>query len=254
MKIRTLLVDDQSTGLAVLRDMLRYEADIEIVGTAANGPEAIESINRLAPDLVFLDVQMPELDGFEVVAQIKLPQMPIIIFVTGHDDYALKAFEAHALDYLVKPCQLARLRSAVQRARQQIQSHQNGDIQQKLDSLMQDLKADSKYPERLAVKSNGRIVFLRLTEIDMVEAADNYVKLYVGKETHMLRETLTALEEKLPPDHFVRISRSTIVNIESVKELHPLFHGEYTVALHNGIRATLTRGYREQLRQLGVMT
>jgi len=254
MKIRTLLVDDQSTGLTVLRDMLRYEPDIEIVGTAANGHQAIESINQLAPDLVFLDVQMPEVDGFEVVAQIKLSHMPIIIFVTGHDDYALKAFEAHALDYLVKPCQLARLRSAVQRARQQIQSHQNGDIQQKLDSLMQDLKADTKYPERLAVKSNGRIVFLRLTEIDMVEAADNYVKLYVGNETHMLRETLTALEEKLPPDHFVRISRSTIVNIESVKELHPMFHGEYRVTLRNGTHATLTRGYREQLRQLGVMT
>jgi two-component system LytT family response regulator len=254
MNIRTLIVDDQSTGLAVLRDLLRHEPDIEIVGTAANGPEAIESINRLAPDLVFLDVQMPELDGFEVVNRIKLPQIPIIIFVTGHDDYALKAFEAHALDYLVKPCQLARLRSAVQRARQQIQSHQNGDIQQKLDSLMQDLKADSKYPERLAVKSNGRIVFLRLADIDMVEAADNYVKLHVGNETHMLRETLTALEEKLPPSQFVRISRSTIVNIESVKELHPLFHGEYSVALHNGTRATLTRGYREQLRQLGVMT
>jgi two-component system, LytTR family, response regulator len=254
MKIRTLLVDDQSSGLAVLRDMLHFEPDIEIVGTAASGGEAVEIINRLAPDLVFLDVQMPELDGFEVVAQIKLPRMPIIIFVTGHDDYALKAFEAHALDFLVKPCQLARLRSAVQRARQQLQSHQTIDIQQKLDGLLQDLKVSSKYPERLAVKSNGKIVFLRLTDIELVEAADNYVKLYVGNENHMLRETMTALEEKLPPDKFVRISRSAIVNIESVKELHPMFHGEYLVTLRNGKRATLTRGYREQLRQLGVMT
>jgi two-component system LytT family response regulator len=254
MKIRTLLVDDQATGLAVLRDMLAYEPDIEIVGMAASGRQAVESINQLAPELVFLDVQMPEVDGFEVVAQIKPPQMPVIIFVTAHDDFALKAFEAHALDYLVKPCQLARLRSAVQRARQQIQSRQSGEIEQKLDGLLNDLKAGSKYPERLAVKSNGRIVFLRLTDIDMVEAADNYVKLYAGNQTHMLRETLTALEEKLPPDRFVRISRSTIVNIESVKELHPLFHGEYAVTLHNGIRTTLTRGYREQLRQLGVMT
>jgi two-component system, LytTR family, response regulator len=253
MKIRTLLVDDQSAGLAVLRDMLRYEPDIEIVGTAASGREAIESINQLAPDLVFLDVQMPELDGFEVVAQIKPPRMPIIIFATGHDDYALKAFEAHALDYLLKPCRMARLRSAVQRAREQIQSHQNGAIQEKLDSLLQDLKADSTYPGRLAVKSNGRIVFLRLADIDMVEAADNYVKLCVGKETHMLRETLTALEEKFPPERFVRISRSAIVNIESVKELHPLFHGEYAVTLRNGSRATLTRSYREQLRQFGVL-
>lgn len=252
MKIRTLLVDDQSTGLAVLRDMLRHEADVDIVGTAASGRQAIETINRLAPDLVFLDVQMPELDGFEVVNQIQLSQMPIIIFVTGHDDYAVKAFETRALDYLVKPCKLARLRSAMDRVRQQIQDHRNGDIQQKLDSLMEDLKSNAKHPDRLAVKSDGRIVFLKLSDIDMVEAADNYVKLYAGKETHMLRETLTALEEKLPPALFVRISRSTIVNIESVKELHPMFHGDYAVALHNGTRATLTRGYREQLRHLGV--
>jgi two-component system LytT family response regulator len=194
------------------------------------------------------------LDGFEVVARIKLPRMPIIIFVTGRDDLALKAFEAHALDYLMKPCKLDRLKSAVQRARQQIQSNQNDEIQQNLHGLLNDLKAVSKYPERLAVKSNGRIVFLRLTDIDLVEAADNYVKLCVGKETHMLRETMTALEEKLPPDRFMRISRSTIVNIESVKELHPMFHGEYMVTLRNGTRVTLTRSYREQLRQLGVMT
>jgi two-component system, LytTR family, response regulator len=143
---------------------------------------------------------------------------------------------------------------AVQRARQQIQNNQSGEIRQKLDGLLNDLKAGSKYPERLPVKSNGRIVFLRLTDIDLAEAADNYVKLSVGSETHMLRETMNALEEKLPPDRFVRISRSTIVNIESIKELHPMFHGEYMVTLQNGMRVTLTRGYREQLRQLGVMT
>jgi two-component system LytT family response regulator len=142
----------------------------------------------------------------------------------------------------------------VQRARQQIQNNQSGEIRQKLDGLLNDLKAGSKYPERLPVKSNGRIVFLRLTDIDLAEAADNYVKLCVGSETHMLRETMNALEEKLPPDRFVRISRSTIVNVESIKELHPMFHGEYMVTLQNGMRVTLTRGYREQLRQLGVMT
>ena len=239
--------------MAVLRDMLAYDPDIEIVGTAAGGRQAVESINQLAPDLVFLDVQMPVLDGFEVLAQIKLPQMPVIIFVTAHDDFALKAFEAHALDYLVKPCRLERLRSAVQRAKQQIQNNQSGEIQQKLDGLLHDLKVGSKYPERLAVKSNGRILFLRLRDIDLVEAADNYVKLCVGHETHMFRETMTALEEKLPPDRFVRISRSTIVNIEAVKELHPMFHGEYMVSLRNGTRATLTRNYREQLRHFGVL-
>lgn len=245
-------MDDQSSGLTVLRNLLRFEPDIEIIGTASNGPEAIEAINRLAPDLVFLDVQMPGLDGFGVVAGIRVEKVPIIVFVTARDDCALKAFEAQALDYVVKPCQPARLHSAVARARQQFQSHQNGDIRQKLDSLIQGLKAEPQYPERLAVKTNGRIIFLRLTDLDLVEAADNYVKLYTGKETHLLRETLGTLEEKLPPSRFVRISRSAIVNVESVKELHPLFHGEYSVALKNGTRATLTRGYREQLRQLGV--
>ncbi|MGH7939523.1 MAG: LytR/AlgR family response regulator transcription factor [Limisphaerales bacterium] len=251
-KIRTLLVDDQSSGLSVLRNILRFEPDVEIIGMASNGPEAIEAINRLSPDLVFLDVQMPGADGFGVIAGVEAEKMPIIVFVTARDDFALKAFEAQALDYVVKPCKPERLHSAVARARQQIRDHQNGDIRRKLDSLIKNLKVEPAYPERLAVKSNGRIVCLRLTDLDMVEAADNYVKLYSGKETHLLRETLGTLEEKLPPGRFVRISRSAIVNVESVKELHPLFHGEYSVALKNGSRATLTRGYRRQLRQLGL--
>ncbi|MGH8023726.1 MAG: LytR/AlgR family response regulator transcription factor [Limisphaerales bacterium] len=250
-KIRTLIVDDQSSGLMVLRHLLRLEPDIEVIGDASNGPDAIEAINQLAPDLVFLDVQMPGLDGFGVVAGVKAETMPIIVFVTARDDCALKAFDAQALDYVVKPCQPARLRSAVARARQRFRSRQNGDLRGKLDSLIENLKAQPKYPERLAVKTNGRILFLKWTELDLVEAADNYVKLYTGNETHLLRETLGALEEKLPPDRFVRISRSAIVNVESVKELRPLFHGEYSVALRNGARATLTRSYREQLRQLG---
>jgi two-component system LytT family response regulator len=178
--------------------------------------------------------------------------MPIIIFVTARDDVALKAFDAHALDYIVKPCQTERLRLTLQRVRQQIQSNQTGEIQRKLDELLRDLKVGSGYPERLTIKSNGRILFLRVTDIDLVEAADNYVKLFVGNETHLYRETMTALEEKLSPDRFVRISRSAIVNVESVKELHPLFHGEYRISLRNGTRVTLTRTYREQLRQFGV--
>lgn len=253
MKIRTILVDDQSTASAALREMLRNcGPDIDVIGVAVGGVEGVEMINRLAPDLIFLDVQMPEMDGFQVLAQIKLPQKPIVIFVTGHDDFALKAFEAHALDYLIKPCQMTRLRSAVQRARQLLQSRENGQIEQKLDGLLSDLRGGVKYPERLAVKANGRIVFLRLTDIDLAEASDNYVKLYAGGDSYMFRETLSALEEKLPPDRFLRISRSIIVNIESVKELQPMFHGEYVVLLRNGTRVTLTRGYRKQLQQLGV--
>jgi len=252
MKIRTLIVDDQLIGREALHRLLQQEPDLEIVGMAANGCEAIESINRLAPDLVFLDVQMPDLDGFEVAAHVNGSRMPALIFVTAHDDFALKAFDAHALDYLVKPCRPDRLQLALQRARQQIQHNQTGEIQQKLDELLRDLKTSSGYPERLVVKSNGRILFLRVTDINLVEAAANYVKLHVGNEIHLFRETMTALEEKLPPNRFVRISRSAIVNVESVKELHPMFHGEYIISLRNGTRVTLTRGYREQLRQFGV--
>jgi two-component system LytT family response regulator len=253
MNLRTIIVDDQPTAAATLREMLgNSEPDVEIVGMASGGNEGVELINRLAPDLVFLDVEMPDLTGFEVVARIALPEMPVIVFVTGHDDFALKAFEAHALDYLLKPCQMARLRSAVKRARQQIQSRQGGEIEQKLHDLLGDLKRGLNPAERLAVKSNGRIVFLRLADIHLAEASDNYVKLYAGGESHMYRETLTALEGKLPPDRFLRISRSTIINVESVKELQPMFQGEYVVLLRNGMRATLTRRYREQLRHLGV--
>jgi len=255
MKIRTLIVDDQLIGREALHHLLLQESDVEIAGMAANGSEAIESINRLAPDLVFLDVQMPDLDGFEVAAKINRvnrARMPIIIFVTARDDVALKAFDAHAMDYMVKPCRPERLRLALQRVRQQIQLNQTDEIQRKLDELLRDLKIGSEYPERLTIKSNGRILFLRVTDISLVEAADNYVKLHVGNETHLYRETMTALEQKLPPDRFLRISRSAIVNVEAVKELQPLFHGEYMVSLRNGTRVTLTRGYREQLRQLGV--
>ena len=253
MKIRTILVDDQPTALTTLCDLLRIsEPDVEVIAMAGGGREGVELINRLAPDLVFLDVLMPEVDGFQVVSEIKLAPMPIVIFVTGHNDFALKAFEAKAFDYLVKPCQLGRLHSAVQRARQQIQSHRDGQIGRKLDGLLSDLKGGVKYPEHLVVKSDGRIVFVRLKDIELAEAADNYVKLTADGVPYMLRETLSVLEQKLPPDRFLRISRSAIVNIEAVKELQPMFHGKYVVLLRSGAKATLTRGYRQQLRQLGV--
>jgi two-component system LytT family response regulator len=252
MKIRTLIVDDQLLARELLRRMLKDEADVEIIGMPASGFEAVEAINTLAPDLVFLDVQMPELDGFGVLAQIDRARMPVIIFVTANDDFALRAFDVHALDYLVKPCTTDRFKTALRRAREQLSRNQTGEIHQRLNALLEDMQSEPRQNERLAVKSDGRILFLRLSEIDWVEAADNYVKLHVGNEAHLLRETMTALESKMPADRFLRISRSTIVNIEHVKELHPLFHGEYVVVLRSGARLTLTRGYRDKLPRLGV--
>lgn len=247
-----MIVDDQLMAREVLRRMLRNEPDIEIVGMPSTGREAVEAINSYAPDLVFLDVRMPELDGFGVLAQIDPERMPVIIFVTANDDFALRAFEVHALDYLVKPCTADRFQTALRRARTQILRNQTGVIHRRLSALLADLKAQPKLAERLPVKSEGRIIFVRLTEIDWVEAADNYVKLHVGAESHMLRETMTALEAKLPADRFLRINRSTLINIEQIKELHPMFHGEYVVILRDGTRLTLTRGYREKLRLLGL--
>src|SRR6266705_6046678 len=251
-KIRTLIVDDQLMARELLRRMLKAEGDIEIVGMPASGPEAVAAINTLAPDLVFLDVRMPELDGFGVLAQIDAARMPIIIFVTANDDFALRAFDVHALDYLVKPCTMDRFQTALSRARNQIHRKQAGEIQRRLTALLEDLKEQPKLAERLPVKSEGRIIFVRLADVDWVEAADNYVKLHVGNESHMLRDTMTALETKLPSNRFLRISRSTMVNVEQIKELHPMFHGEYSVILRNGARLTLTRGYRDKLELLGL--
>ena len=251
-KIRTLIVDDQLMARELLRRMLKAEGDIEIVGMPASGPEAVKAINSLAPDLVFLDVRMPELDGFGVLAQIDAARMPIIIFVTANDDFALRAFDVHALDYLVKPCTMDRFQTALRRARNQIHRKQAGEIQRRLTALLEDLKEQPKLAERLPVKSEGRIIFVRLTDVDWVEAADNYVKLHVGNESHMLRDTMTSLETKLPSNRFLRISRSTMVNVEQIKELHPMFHGEYSVILRNGARLTLTRGYRDKLELLGL--
>ncbi len=252
IKIRTLIVDDQLMARELLRRMLKDEPDIEIVGMPASGWEAVQAINSLSPDLVFLDVRMPELDGFGVLAQIDPARMPVIIFVTANDDFALRAFDVHALDYLVKPCTMDRFQTALHRARRQIHRNQARDIQRRLTALLEDLKAQPKLAERLPVKSEGRIIFLRLMDIDWVEAADNYVKLHSGNEAHMLRETMTALEQKLPLDRFLRISRSAMVNIEQIKELHPMFHGEYIVILRTGVRLTLTRGYRDKLQRLGL--
>ena len=252
MKIRPLIVDDQLIARELLRRMLKDEPDIEIVGMPTSGTEAVEAINELGPDLVFLDVQMPELDGFGVLAQINRSKMPVVVFVTANDDFALRAFDVHALDYLVKPCTLDRFQTALQRARDQITRRQTKEIHQRLSALLDDVKTQPLQAERLAIKSGGRIVFLKLNEVEWVEAADNYVKLHVGNEAHLLRETMSALEARLPKERFLRISRSTIVNIEQIKELQPLFHGEYIVILRGGARLTLTRGYREKLRYLGL--
>jgi len=250
MKIRTLIVDDEPLARERIRTLLADESDIEIIGECANGLEAVAAIKNRKPELLFLDIQMPALDGFGVLEKIGAEKMPAIIFVTAYDQYALRAFEVHALDYLLKPFDRERFDQALRRARLQIQQATSGDLNQKLLALLEDLRAEKKWLERLVIKSGGRVFFLKIDEIDWIEAAGNYVRLHIQREAHLLRETIKNLETQLDPNKFLRISRSTIVRIDRIKELQPWFHGEYAIILQDGTQLTSSRGYREKLDEL----
>lgn len=245
-----MIVDDEPLALERLGTLLREDPEIEIVGECTNGFEALSAIKAEAPDLIFLDVQMPELDGFGVVAALSTAKMPAIIFVTAYDKFALRAFEVHALDYLLKPFDRERFQKSLRRAIDQIKRKESDELSQRLSSLIAELKLEAKPLDRLAIKVDGRVLLVRLEEIDWIEAADNYVSLHVGNESHLHRETMSALEVKLGPSQFIRISRSIIVNVEKIKELQPMFHGDYVVILSNGTRLNLSRNYRENLNHL----
>lgn len=249
MKLRTLIVDDEPLARERIKRFLRDEGEIEIIGECGNGTDAIAAIKSDSPDLVFLDIQMPEQTGFDVVKSLN-GKMPAIVFVTAYDQYALQAFDVHALDYLLKPFTRERIHRAVSRARESIESRRGGSIDERLITLIADLKQEKKYLERLVVKTTGRVFFLRTDEIDWIEAAGNYVKLHVGRETHMIRETMNGIEGKLDPDKFLRIHRSTVVHIDRIKELHPMFSGDYAVILRDNTELALSRNYRERFLEL----
>lgn len=199
---------------------------------------------------MFLDVQMPGMDGFDVMKAVSAETSPAIVFVTAYDKYALRAFEVNAVDYLLKPFDKERFQKAFQRAKADIQSRDAETLNRRLQSLLDSIRPRQKYLERLVVKSSGRIFFLQVTEIDWIEAADNYVSLHIGRESHLIRETLTALEARIDPEEFVRIRHSAIVNIKKIKELHPLFKGDYEIELRNGTKLTSSRRYRSNLAGL----
>ena len=248
-RTRVLIADDEPLARERLRTLLGAEDWVDVVAECQNGTEAVESITRLQPDLVFLDVQMPGATGFQVIDSVGPERMPLVVFVTAFDTYALRAFDVHALDYLLKPVDRERFGQALARARQQLERRTNGDLERRLLELMQDLKGSPHRLERFVVKAGGRVFFVRADEIDWIEAAGNYVKLHVGSDAHLFRETMNTLEAQLDPEVFFRIHRSHIVNIERVKELQPWFNGEYVVFLKNGTRLTLSRGYREKLQE-----
>jgi len=243
-RIRVLIVDDEPIARRGVRLQLKGEPEVEIIGECANGLEAVATIRKLAPDLVFLDVQMPEMDGFEVIEAVGVERMPRVIFVTAYDQYMLRAFEVHALDYLLKPFDRERFLKALNHARSSLQ---RGDINRQLMALLDDRLAARKPLERLVIKSGGRIYFLNVEEVDWIEAADNYVELHVGRESHLLRETIGGLAAKLDPGQFLRVRHSTIVNLGRVKELRPLFRGEYLIILRDGTELTSSRRYRKNL-------
>jgi two-component system, LytTR family, response regulator len=249
-KIRTLIVDDESLARKKIRTLVEGEHDLEIIGECSNGLKAVAAIQKQTPDLIFLDVQMPGMDGFGVLEAIGTESMPAIIFVTAYDQYALRAFDVHALDYLLKPFDRVRFQTALERAKMHILRERSGDFNMQLQALLNDFRSGRKYLERLVVKSGGRVFFLKAEEIDWIDAADNYVHLHAGGGSHLLRETMNGLEAKLDPAKFLRIHRSTIVNIEKIKELRPSFHGEYIVILKNGAELTLSRSYRDRLQEL----
>jgi two-component system LytT family response regulator len=243
--VRVLIADDEPLARERVRGLLARESDITIVAEASNGLEAVEAIRRTTPDVVFLDVQMPELDGFGVVERIGVDDIPVVIFATAYDEFALRAFEVAALDYLLKPFDPDRFHQAVERARAQL--CRKDALKTELMGLLESLPAQRRFLERIVVKSGGRISFLPTEDLDCVEAYGNYVRLCAGADEHLLRMTLSALEERLDPERFVRIHRSTIVNITHVRELQSSFHGEYAVILRSGRRVTLSRGYRDKL-------
>jgi two-component system LytT family response regulator len=252
MKIRTLIADDELLARERLRQLLGNQPEIELVGECMDGREAVAAIQEKSPDLIFLDIQMPELDGFAVLDAIKLESMPVIVFVTAHDKFALRAFEVHAVDYLLKPFDRERFQSALRRALEQVKHRQDPARSQAQAAALAEIQSPAKPTDRLAIKSDGRITILKMADVAWIEAAHNYVEIHEDKRSHLLRETMGGIEQKLPPEKFVRISRSVIVNVDRVKELQPTFYGEYKVTLHNGKCLTLSRRYRSKLPQLGV--
>lgn len=245
--IRTLIVDDEPLARTRLRSLLEDQEGFEVIGECSSGPEAVEVIDRDHPQLVFLDVQMPECSGFEVIEALDPNARPAVIFVTAFDSYAVKAFDVHAIDYVLKPVDRERFGEALARARRAIERNELDEVNRKLTSLIDNVRRERRFLNRVVVKTSGRVVFLRVQDIDWIEAAGNYVRIHFGEQSHLLRETMSALESRLDPEQFLRIHRSVIVNIDRIREMQPAFHGDYYVILKNNRQLPLSRGYREKI-------
>jgi two-component system, LytTR family, response regulator len=244
-KLRALIVDDEPLARERISTLLARHPDVEIAGECATGRKAVATIRKERPDLVFIDVQMPEMNGFDVVEAIGPNEIPAEIFVTAYDKYALRAFDVYALDYLLKPFDRERFDKALDRAREHLDLRRGDDFAERLVRMLA-----ARESNRIVIRSGGRVMFLRTTEIDWIEAAGNYLRVHAGRDEHLLRETLNDLLSRLDAGRFVRIHRSTIVNIDKIKKLEPLFHGDLQVILQNGVKLTLSRTYRAELEKI----
>jgi len=248
MTMRAVIVDDDRLARRRLKRLLAATPDVSVVGEAGSGSAAVDLVTSLDPDLLFLDIQLPELDGFEVLAALSAPRAPLVVFTTAYSEHAVEAFERHALDYLVKPIEASRIRKTIDRARAACATRGADGTRAVLASFLADWQARAGYTERFAVRDRRRILVIAAGDVDWFEAADNYVTLHVGGRTHLMRHTMQELEGRLDPARFLRIRRSTIVNIDRVVELRPEAHGEHLVVLRDGTTLSSTRTYAEVLR------
>lgn len=254
--IRVVIADDERLARQKLRMLLEAEPQLSVVSECQDGRQTVLAINSFHPDLLLLDIQMPDFDGFQVLHEIPAREMPVVIFTSAYDQYAIRAFEAHALDYLLKPFDQERLHQAIERARAELQKSDKREITHRLLELLSEMRsgvvsAATPLPQnRLVIKAKGRVIFLNLDEIDWIEAAANYVRLSVGKESYLLRETISRTSERLNPNEFIRIHRSVIVNVRKIKELIPVNSGEYIVVLKSGKELSCSRGYRALLQRV----
>lgn len=248
--MRIVIADDETLAREKLRLMLDAEPDVQVLAECQDGTEALQALTTYKPDLLMMDIQMPNLDGFEVLSKLPTADMPMVIFTTAYDRHAVRAFEAHALDYLLKPFDQERLHDAVDRARAELLKADDREATRRILSYLSETAGKQRSDRRLVIKSGGRVLFLNFDEIDWLEAAANYVKINVGKQSYLLRKGIGEIADRLDPGQFVRIHRSTIVNIERIKELQPVNSGEYIVVLKDGKELSCSRGYRAGLQQL----
>lgn len=248
-KIKAIIVDDEPLACKRIKKLLSEDKDVDIVAICENGKQAIEEIHNKEPDLLFLDIQMPEISGFDVLNNINDDIMPAIIFVTAYDEYAIKAFEVHALDYLMKPFKKERFQESLERAKTTLAQGDQNSLDTKIENLLQYLDPKHQPLTRLLVKSSDQYFFLDEDDVDWIESEGNYVRIHTKKKDYLIRETMKNMEKKLNPDLFFRIHRSTIINVEKVKELEPWFHGDYKVTMYNGKKLTMSRNYKELMKR-----